>query len=198
VVCYACRLGARFVLCFPPKACDGPVFSLSIGATADSESGTLRRCRRLASKNFAVLYRVDQSESEHLQRNPEGHVIVPDLLFEVGLGKCALANRRVIFDTIHDPKLMDATVGNRFAGAVAENITGAVNLIFEANLLNGSVLCLETWYHIFFAEPVRNQIELRVFGLPRWLACCHIGGIGNEKSTRPTKAGMSMAGKALV
>src|SRR5215813_9112960 len=93
---------------------------------------------------------------------------------------------------------MDATVGDRIAGAVPENISGAVNLIFEANLSNGSVLCLETWYHIFFAEPVRNQIELRVFGLPRGLASRHIGGIGNEKSTRSAKPRMSMTRKTLI
>src|SRR5262249_39516414 len=119
VVRFAREHRDRLVLSFPTEACDGPVISASIWVAANPESGTVRRCCCLACKNFAVLYRVDQSESEHLQRNPEGHVVVHYLLFEVGLGECALANRRVIFDTIHDPKLMDATVGDRIAGAVA-------------------------------------------------------------------------------
>ena len=73
---------------------------------------------------------------------------------------------------------MHATVGDS-----RKNITRGVELVYEADLADRPKPVLEARHDVLLAEPVWNQIELRIFGGLRIVAHCHLFGIRDQEAS---------------
>src|SRR5262249_44941143 len=95
---------------------------------------------------------------------------------------------------------MDATVDDFVAVRILHKVAITIDLIDEAYLADRPILMLEAWHHILFTEPVRDEIELRVFGRTCrcWPRPGQIHRIWNKESSGSAEHGMAVASETLI
>src|SRR5262245_43554208 len=174
--------GDRFVLGLPPEACDGAVVAAAIGMAFDAKLGPPPRGGFMLRQNFAVLNRLDQTQSQHLQRNAKSQIAGFELRVEIGLGKSAVGNRWIVRTPAHRPELMHTAISR------------AVGVELETHFPDGAELFLEDGDYVLPSEAMGKQPELRVLRRLR----NRLARIGNDEPARSTQDRVSMTDEALI
>src|SRR5262249_38679379 len=151
------------------------------GTSGDTERRAPRRRRRLAAQDLAVLDRIDQAQSEHLQRNAERQVALGEFAGEIRLSDVAVGDSRIFGDGGDDPQLVHAAVAR------------AVGLELEADLADRTELQLEGRDHVALAEAIGNEAEHRVFRRQRRT----LARIGDEEAARAAQSRLKVAPETL-
>src|SRR5262249_28631633 len=182
VVSLTSKNGDRFILGLPPEACDGAVVAAAIGMAFDAKLGPPPRGGFMLRQNFAVLNRLDQTQSQHLQRNAESQIAGFELRVEIRLGKSAVGNRWIVRTPAHRPELMHTAISR------------AVGVELETHFPDGAELFLEDGDYVLPSEAMGNQPKLRILRRLR----NRLARIGNDEPARSTQDRVSMTDEALI
>src|SRR5262249_56144986 len=93
---------------------------------------TLGRSGRLVRENLAILNRLNQPQSKHLQGNTEGEIARPELVLKIRLGKSAIGNCGIVSTPAHGPELMCSPVSGTVRVELKPHFTNRPELLLKA------------------------------------------------------------------
>src|SRR5947208_5349517 len=101
----------------------------------------------MLGQNLAVLNRLNQSQSRHLQGDSESQVSSLVFLLEIRLSQGAVWNCGIVCAAAHGPQLMDSAIGR------------AVRFVLESYFADWPKLMFKTWHGVLSPIAVRDQLN---------------------------------------